>query len=72
MTDPDIVARAANLMGSSHWESTAPSARRLGRKPTFTTEATGWRAVEIMSRIRAQMGVRRGERVADLIDRFAP
>jgi hypothetical protein len=64
MTDEDIVARVASLLGVSYHQSQeATSVRRAA----YATHLRGRRAIELMQELRPWMGRRRGQRIDEIL-----
>lgn len=59
MTDRDIVARAAAIMGVSVREKTSPSLQRYARKRQWVAVVNGKAAAALMDRLAPLMGARR-------------
>jgi hypothetical protein len=69
MTDLDVVARAAGLMGIS-----TDQIRERPRHPTHQTcyeiSIGGTRALKLMKKVYPLMGIRRRQRIEELLERF--
>jgi hypothetical protein len=68
MTDEDVVANVARLLGSS----VTPQKARGNRKPTYKTQLTGKRAVQAMKLVRPYMHGRRQEKIDEILGEFSP
>lgn len=66
MTDEDVVARAADLIGVSVGRT---AARRVGWRATYRVAAKGSRALEIMRLVHPLCGERRTTRIDDVLAR---
>ncbi len=67
MTDRDIVARAAALMGTS----VRASLKRPPASTTWNAEVSGERAAAIMAALLPEMGARRSRRIGDTLAAYA-
>ena len=63
MTDRDVVARAAALLGTK----VRVQPTRPGTKQAWTAQVYGYRAAELMRAFQPHMGERRGHRIAAIL-----
>lgn len=70
MTDEDVVARVAALLGISYHRSDRGAAR--GWKPCFVFHMKGGRAVEWMRKLRPLMGIRRQAQIDAALQGYIP
>lgn len=68
MTDHDVVARAAALMGGARVQRREPGGPNA--QPTFLISLMGWPAVDVMQAVRPLMGERRAAKIAELVDDY--
>lgn len=68
MTDRDVVARVALLMGGNSVQVHRVGDERLKR--AWSTKVTGKRALEVMRTVRPWMGDRRGSKIDELLTEF--
>jgi hypothetical protein len=65
MTDEDVIARAAALLGCSYHGSVSPSA--VGKKPVYGLAINDARAVALMRQLRPLLGERRQQRIDEIL-----
>lgn len=70
MTDEDVVARAARLMGGTYFRSVSGQKRNPRAKPMYITHACGQRAFELMKAMRPFFGARRHAKVSSAIEAY--
>lgn len=67
MTDEDVVARVAKLMGTSVRRQVDRRSKKKGWKPVFAAILKGSRAVEMMREVLPYMGKRRTQQIRKAI-----
>ena len=67
MTDEDVIAKAAVLMGATYRPWLSKRDKALGRKMVYRTAISGHRAVDLMRRILPMMGLRRAAKIRELL-----
>jgi len=72
MTDEDIVARAAELLGRKPYSHTDRRQKMMGWKQTYQVSLRGTKALEIMRTIRPLMGIRRRAQIDSAIASYSP
>lgn len=72
MTDEDVVARVAALMGQSYHQTKAARYRRNGWKTPYYVHIRGTPAVLLMRRLRPHMGKRRQAQIDRAIANVRP
>ena len=70
MTDEDVVARAAVLLGVKY--SSSKDRKRPTWKPTFQLQVKGKRAAGLMRELYPQMGQRRRSQILAALETFSP
>ena len=66
MTDPDVVLRAASLMGAKVYADDW-GARTHGYRPQWVAQITGPRAVDVLTAVLPYLGARRTSRATEVI-----
>jgi hypothetical protein len=64
MTDEDVIAKVASLFGKGYRHR---KSRKEGNKDVYTTEVFSVTAIEIMNKILPYMGIRRTEKIKEVI-----
>jgi hypothetical protein len=70
MTDEDVVARAAKLMGASYFQSLSAHKRNPRHKPMCVAQLSGQRAFDLMKAMFPFLGSRRQERIQHAITSY--
>jgi hypothetical protein len=68
MTDEDVVRTVGSMLGSAV-SYTMP--RECGRQPTYKTQVSGGKALDLMRLLLPRMHSRRSKRISDLLREFS-
>lgn len=72
MTDQDVVERVASLLGTKVGKRWPATFQQKGWKPVFYTVKKGQPAVDLMQVLLPMMGLRRQERIREVVARYVP
>ena len=67
MTDEDVVARAAGIIGNGYHRIHTPFQKERGWQPKYEVQTTGENARRLMRRVLPYMGKRRSEKIVSLL-----